>query len=127
MSNYQPKLEWAKEWLKDVKSLYIGGQWVEGHGELKESINPATSQVIGHFKSANEEDVDKAVEAAREAFDHGPWTSTITHKERGVIMRKLSALIRDHVEELATLEALDNGKTFQEGCEDVMICPLSSR
>ncbi|MEE0511839.1 MAG: aldehyde dehydrogenase family protein [Peptococcaceae bacterium] len=120
MSNYQPKREWAQEWLKDVKSIYIGGQWVEGSGELKESVNPATGQVIGQFRCANEEDVDRAVAAAREAFDHGPWTSDITHKERGVIMRKLSALIREHVEELATLETLDNGKTFQEGCEDVV-------
>lgn len=119
MTTYQPKLEWASNWLKDVKSLYIGGQWVEGHGQQLESVNPATGQVIGRFLGADGSDVDRAVAAAREAFNHGPWTSTISHKERGVILRKLAELTRSHVEELATLETLDNGKTFVESCEDV--------
>ena len=119
MNNYTPRIAWATNWLKAVKSLYIGGQWVEGHGQLMESVNPATGQVIGRFLGADGSDVDQAVTAAREAFDHGPWTSTISHKERGVILRKLAELTRPHVEELATLETLDNGKTFVESCEDV--------
>lgn len=114
-----PKIEWAIKWLKAVKSLYIGGQWVDGHGQLIESVNPATGQVIGRFLGADGSDVDQAVAAARDAFDHGPWTSTISHKERGVILRKLAELTRAHVEELATLETMDNGKTFVEACEDV--------
>ena len=84
-----------------------------------ESVNPATGQIIGRFLGADGSDVDRAVAAAREAFNHGPWTSTISHKERGVILRKLAELTRSHVEELATLETLDNGKTFVESCEDV--------
>ena len=88
MTTYQPKLEWASNWLKDVKSLYIGGQWVEGHGQQLESVNPATGQIIGRFLGADGSDVDRAVAAARDAFDHGPWISTISHKERGVILRR---------------------------------------
>ena len=120
MGTYSPKIEWAEKWLKDTKSLYIGGKWVDGSGDVLDSVNPATGKVIGHLRCANESDVDRAVDAARKAFDEGPWTSTISHKERGVIMRKLSALIREHVEELATLETMDNGKTFPESCEDVV-------
>ena len=120
MSNYTPKLEWAKEWLSETKKPYIGGKFIEPHGPVLESINPATGEVIGHVATCTEEDVNAAVAAAREAFDNGPWTSTISHKERGLIMRKLSQILRDHVEELGTLEALDNGKTFQEGCEDTI-------
>ena len=119
MGQYQARPEWAKAWLQQVKSLYINGQWVEGHGDLMESVNPATGQVIGRFRAADESDVNRAVEAARAAFDQGPWTSTISHKERGVILRKLAELTRSHVEELATLETMDNGKTFGESCEDV--------
>lgn len=120
MSGYTPKLEWAREWLKTTKSCYINGKWVDGSGDVMESINPATRKVNGYIKCATEAEVNAAAQAARKAFDEGPWTSTITHKERGVIMRKLSALIREHVEELATLETLDNGKTFPESCEDTI-------
>lgn len=118
----EPKIAWAKEWLKEkrVKSLYYGGKWEEAHGPEIASENPATGEIIGTYVSADADDIDKAVKAAREAFDHGPWNGGITHKERGVIMRKLAALIRDHLEELATIETLDNGKLFTESCEDVI-------
>lgn len=120
MSSYIPKIEWAKKWLSTTKSIYVDGKWVEASGNLIESVNPATGEVIGKLKCATEADVDLAVNAARNAFDRGPWTTTISHKERGVIMRKLSDLIRANVEELATLETMDNGKTFPESCEDVV-------
>ena len=112
------KIEWAKKWLKDVKSLYIGGKWVDGHGPVMESINPATKEVIGSFRGADAADIDKAVMAARDAFDNGPWTKSITHRERGVIMIKIAALIREHIDELATLETLDNGKLYTESLGD---------
>ncbi len=120
MSTYTPKHDWARQWLQTTKSLFIDGKWVEGGGDLLDSVNPATGEVIGHLKGADAHDLDLAVDAARRAFDKGPWTSSISHKERGVIMRKLSQVIRDHVEELATLETMDNGKTFPESCEDVV-------
>jgi len=118
VSNYQPKLEWAKEWLSSPKKCYINGEWVQGSGKLIESINPANQEVNGHFYSASKEDVDLAVVAARDAFENGEWTSSINHGQRGVIMRKMAQLIRDHIEELATIESLDNGKCFYEGIED---------
>ncbi len=120
MADYKPKIEWAKQWLSETKKPYIGGEFVHGNGPVMESINPATNEVVGHFESCTEEDINKAVAAARKAFDEGPWSKVITHKERAVIMHKLSQILRDHVEELATLEVMDNGKTFPEGCEDVI-------
>ena len=109
-----PKLEWAKEWLREkrTKALYINGEWKQGHGIEMESINPATGEVIGTYVCADEKDIEEAAKAAREAFDHGPWRTEITNRERGVIMRKLADLIREHLEELATIETMDNGKLF---------------
>ena len=119
MSEFAPKREWAKEWLKDVKSLYIGGQWVKGHGNTFQSSNPATGEVNGTLAAASAEDVDAAARAARKAFE-GDWTKSISNKERGIIMRKLAQLVRDHVSELATIETMDNGKLFSEACEDAV-------
>ncbi|MFP3442306.1 aldehyde dehydrogenase family protein, partial [Pantoea sp. SIMBA_133] len=71
----------------------------------------------GAIFSAKKEDVDLAVSAAREAFDHGPWKGT-TRKERARILRDISQLILDHQDELATLESLDNGKLYTEAYND---------
>ncbi len=113
-----PKLEWAKEWLKTTKSCYINGEWVMGGGAELESMNPATGAVNGKIKNATEEDVNNAVKAAREAFDNGPW-KTMPLRERGNLMRSLAKILRDNIEEIATLETLDNGKLFTESMEDV--------
>ncbi len=119
MSDFTPKMEWAGKWLSETKKPYIGGKFVTGHGQLMDSINPATNQVIGRFETCTKEDVDLAVAAARKAFDEGPWTRTITHAERRTIMQKIAALLLDHIEEIATLETMDNGKTFPESIEDI--------
>jgi aldehyde dehydrogenase (NAD+) len=116
----QPKLDWAKNWLKSTKKLYINGEWVDSSTDLViESINPANGQINGAFQMASQEDVDKAVLAAREAFENGPW-STISRKERAKIMRKISDLMDQHRAELATLESLDNGKLYTESYHDAV-------
>ena len=119
MAQYEPRREWAAQWLAETKKPYIGGAFVSGHGPVIESINPATGEVIGRFETCTKEDVDLAVAAARKAFDNGPWTLEISHRDRRVIMQKIADLLREHIEEIATLETLDNGKTFTESCEDV--------
>ena len=119
MAQYEPKREWASQWLAETKKPYIGGAFVDGHGPVMDSINPATGEVIGHFQTCTKEDVDLAVAAARKAFDEGPWTHEISHRDRRVIMQKIADLLRDNIEEIATLETLDNGKTFTESCEDI--------
>jgi aldehyde dehydrogenase (NAD+) len=118
MTNMQPpKLEWAKEWLKPVKSLYINGEWVNGSGSLIESVNPANGQVLGRFQGADARDVDKAVAAARAAFEQGPW-ARMSRKDRGKALRAIAELIREHHAELATIESLDNGKLYKESYVD---------
>lgn len=112
------KLEWAYEWLKETKHLYINGAWRPGSsGKTIESVNPANGKVIGTFTGASREDVDAAVRAARAAFEGGEWHE-MSRKERGRRLRQISDLIRQHQDELATLESLDNGKLYKESYMD---------
>ncbi len=115
---FSPRIEWAKNWLKDTKSCYINGEWVMASGSKVESYNPATGELNGTLQGASEADVNAAVQAAREAFDNGPW-KTMPLRERGAIMRKLAVILRENCEEIATIETLDNGKLFTESLEDV--------
>lgn len=113
----QPKLEWAYDWLKTTKKLYINGNWIDSSGEKTiKSINPANGEVLGKFQAAEEKEVDLAVEAARSALA-GPWKK-MSRKERGNVLREIGSLIKKHHAELATLEALDNGKLYSEAYND---------
>ncbi|HSI33208.1 MAG TPA: aldehyde dehydrogenase family protein, partial [Tepidisphaeraceae bacterium] len=92
--------------------ILIDGKWVNStSGRTFETINPATGEVIAHVAEGEKPDVDKAVKAARKAFDKGPWRK-MSARERGRIMYKAADLIEQHKEELAKLEALDNGKPY---------------
>lgn len=90
--------------------LFINGQFVAGRGPLIETINPTTEEVICKVHSASEEDVDAAVEAANKAFKN-VWKK-VAAAERGRLLNKLADLMERDKEELATLEALDNGKSY---------------
>ncbi|NOU74976.1 aldehyde dehydrogenase family protein [Paenibacillus sp. LMG 31458] len=118
MSVENPKLEWAKEWLETTKQLYINGKWKDSSSNHQiDSINPATGQVLGHIQEATRDDVDQAVTAAQNAFKRGPWPS-MGRKARANVMRRIAEVIRMHRAELATLEALDNGKLYKEAYYD---------
>lgn len=94
--------------------LLIGGEWSASRsGKTFASINPATEQKIADVAYAQAEDVDAAVAAARQAFDHGPW-GKMAPRQRGQLMFKLADLIEKHQEELAVLETMDNGKPIGE-------------
>src|ERR1700724_967065 len=89
--------------------LLIDGRRVASvSGRTFKSINPATEQVIATIAEGNEIDVDRAVEAARRAFE-GPWR-TMRAAERGHILLKWADLLKKHVDEIAELESLDAGK-----------------
>jgi acyl-CoA reductase-like NAD-dependent aldehyde dehydrogenase len=89
--------------------LLIGEDWVESAtGETFETIDPATGEVICEVAKAGPEDVDRAVKAAQAALD-GAW-SELPAAGREALMRKLADLVDEHADELAELEALDNGK-----------------
>src|SRR3984893_8867068 len=90
--------------------LLINGKWVDSaSGRTFPTVNPSTGEVIAQVAEADAPDVDKAVAAARAAFDKGPWHK-MTAAQRGNLMYKLADLIEKHADELAQLEALDNGK-----------------
>ena len=90
--------------------LLIDGKFVDSvSGKTFETFNPATEKRIAAVQEAGKEDVDKAVKAARKAFDEGPWRR-MAASERGRLMYKLADLIEKNIDELAHLEALDNGK-----------------
>ncbi len=100
--------------LKVYDRLFIGGEWVEpSTGNRFESPNPATGEPWAVVAESREEDIDRAVRAARKAFDNGPW-QTMAASERGRILRRLGDLILKHSDRLAKLETTDNGKAIRE-------------
>jgi len=92
--------------------MFVNGQWVDAaSGKTFETPNPATGETLARVAEGDAEDVNRAVRAARAAFDSGPW-SRMTPSERGRIIWRIGDLILEHVDELAQLESLDNGKPF---------------
>lgn len=90
------------------KRLWIGGQWVAAQsGEEIDAINPADGGVIAKLARGSAADVDRAVTAARKAFE-GPW-SRWTPNERQKLLLRIDDLLLEHAEELATIETMDMG------------------
>lgn len=94
--------------------LLINGEFVDAlSGKEFETLNPSTGEVLAHVAEADQADVDRAVKAARTAFEEGPW-SRINARERGRLLYKLTQLVADHADELALIDTLDNGKPIRE-------------
>jgi phenylacetaldehyde dehydrogenase len=97
-------------WLKKPKQNLIGGQWTPAaSGKSFEVFNPADASVIARVPDSDKEDINRAVVAARRAFESGPW-QRLTPGERGRLVWRIGDLILQHADELAELESLDNGK-----------------
>jgi phenylacetaldehyde dehydrogenase len=97
--------------LQRPPRLLIGGEWVESRSMGRIPVmDPATGRQIAVVADANAPDVDRAVAAARAAFETGPWHDMLP-VQREALIWKLSDLIEKHADELAELESLDNGKT----------------
>src|SRR3954463_15697260 len=93
--------------------LFIDGQWVDStSGKTFKTPNPATGETLAEVAEADKADIDKAVEAARRAYE-GKW-SKMSARDRGRMLYKLSQLIEEHSAELAQLETQDNGKPIRE-------------
>ncbi|GEO25947.1 aldehyde dehydrogenase [Alicyclobacillus acidoterrestris] len=100
--------------LRGTKELFIDGKFVpSASGKTFETVNPATGEVLAVVSEAEAEDINRAVAAARRAFDEGPW-STMSGAERGRLLYKLADLMEAHKEELAQIDTLDNGKPIRE-------------
>ncbi|XP_073008086.1 aldehyde dehydrogenase family 2 member C4-like [Typha latifolia] len=95
--------------------LFINGQFVDSFsGKTFETIDPRSGEVIAKMAEGDVEDVNLAVKAAREAFDHGKWPR-MSGYERGRLMMKFADLIEEHIEELAALDSIDAGKLLTMG------------
>jgi len=99
--------------------LFINGEWVESASRKAFPVyDPATEEVIAQVPDANAEDVNRAVAAARAAFDEGPWATT-THQERGRVLFRLAEKIRQNLAMLAELECRNTGKPIVEAEFDI--------
>ena len=106
--------------LRRPARLLIGGEWVQSESSVRiPVVDPATGSEVASIADANQADVDKAVAAAREAFETGEWASMLPARREALLWR-LADLIDRHAEELAELESIDNGKTkFMASVVDV--------
>ncbi|KAJ7606683.1 aldehyde dehydrogenase domain-containing protein [Roridomyces roridus] len=92
--------------------VFIGGEF--RHGASKSTIdvvNPATGKLVTQISEATAADVDDAVKVAQKAFDE-TWGLNVGGAERAALLNRLAILMDEHADELAAIEALDNGKTF---------------
>ncbi|WP_428935906.1 aldehyde dehydrogenase family protein [Streptomyces sp. ACT015] len=108
--------------LRPAYGLFVDGSFTEPGDATFTSVNPADEQPLAEVTTATEADLDRAVAAARRAFD-GVWSRT-TPAERGKYLYRISRIIQDRARELAVLESLDNGKPIRES-RDVDI-PLAA-
>jgi phenylacetaldehyde dehydrogenase len=100
------------EFFSRQHRMLIDGRFVPAaSGKTFPVYNPATGEVVAHVPEAEQEDVDRAVLAARHAFDEGPWRK-MTTSQRGQLIWKLADLLEANLEEFAEIESLDNGKPF---------------
>src|ERR1700691_321311 len=91
-----------------AKRMLIGGKWLEAaSGKTFATTNPATGEVLAHVAEGDTEDIDRAVAAARRAFN-GPW-SKFKPAERQLLLLRLAELVERDIEEFAALDTLDMG------------------
>ncbi|CAH2051802.1 unnamed protein product, partial [Iphiclides podalirius] len=106
------EMEVNKMRIRFPTQLFIDGRFVDAEsGKTLPSVNPADESVICKVQCASAADVDKAVRAAKAAFEEGEW-SRISARERGQLLFKLADLMEKHKEELATIEAIDSGAVY---------------
>src|SRR6187402_3372973 len=98
--------------LRDAYGLFIDGEFVEGTGEGFATISPADESHIATISAASEADVDRAVAAARKAYDR-TW-SKLSGRDRGKYLFRIARLVQERARELAVAESLDNGKPIKE-------------
>jgi phenylacetaldehyde dehydrogenase len=100
------------DFIATDRKLFIDGEWVDAaSGRSFVTPNPATGDTLATVAEGDAEDIDRAVRAARRAFEDGPWAH-MTPSDRGRIVWRIGDLILEHAEELAQLETLDNGKPY---------------
>ncbi len=98
--------------IRPTYGLFINGEFVDGGGTSFKTINPATEEVLADVSEANDKDVEKAIKAARTAYDK-VW-SKLPGSERAKYLFRIARIIQERSRELAVLESIDNGKPIRE-------------
>ena len=98
--------------LKPSYRMFLDGEFVEGAGEPLKTVNPATEEVLAEVSTASAADVDRAVKAARRAYEK-VW-GRMPGAERAKYIYRIARMIAERSRELAVLESLDNGKPIKE-------------
>jgi phenylacetaldehyde dehydrogenase len=118
--NIDPRVS---DFIAKPRKMLIGGQWVNAaSGKTFPTYNPATGEILSQIAEGDRQDIDAAVQAARKAFETGPWPR-MTPSERGRLIWKLADLLEANLEEFALIETLDNGKPL--GVARVADVPLA--
>src|SRR5690242_14116354 len=100
--------------MKQNYEMLIGGKWVKAReGRTREIFDPASGELLARVPESGREDVIAAIDAARDAFDRGPWRKT-TALDRGKLLFKLADAIRAEAKALAELEVRNCGKPLAE-------------
>jgi len=108
-----PPVDKVTDFVSRKHKMLINGRWVEAaSGKTFPTYNPATGEVLAQVAEGDREDINRAVTAARAAFETGPW-SRMTPSERGRLIWKLADLVEENLEEFAEIESLDNGKPLK--------------
>ena len=121
-----PKLDFTSKWayapspestdhvqLKEQYDLFINGKWQKPvKGKYFDTINPATEKKLASVAEATQEDVDKAVKAARTAYTN-VWSKMPT-KERAKYIYRIARMIQERAREFAVIESMDGGKVIRE-------------
>src|SRR6202021_1122704 len=103
----------VEEFISHPRKMFIDGKWVAAaSGKTFPVYNPATGEVLAQVAEGDREDINRAVKAARSAFETGPW-SKLTPSQRARLIYKLADLLEENLEEFAELESLDNGKPLK--------------
>ena len=98
---------------------FIDGKWVDARdGSRFDVVDPATEEVIATAPDSKPEDAEAAIDAARHAFDEGPWPRT-TERERETVLLRAAEIIRREADRLAEMEVRDSGKPLGEAKEDI--------
>ncbi len=109
----------ATETIASIDMLIDGRRAAAADGKTFDTNNPATGRAIARVPEAGPEDVDRAVRAARAAFDRGKWPA-FSATERGRVLLRAASLIRDRANQIAQLETRDGGKTISDSRGEVL-------
>src|SRR5580658_10195028 len=100
-----------------VGKMLIAGEWVTSNGEaLMPVVSPFDGSDLGTVPKGNREDARRAIDAAREAFDRGPWPR-LPPRARGEVFLKAAQLLSQRLPQLAELESRNQGKTIKQAAD----------